>query len=459
MKFLKIGLFGLLFIPTNYLFSMELEDTHRNEVEMKEMDASNHLHPLSYDIFYSILEHYLSGVQDDEPKLYQACQKLLITSKRFTAPVLYFLEKKFESKKLSKLHIAVQLNALHWIRDYIAWLKNNLEDTTEIKKIVSCVDADGHTPLLYAVLNCNKEIANLLIDNGAKFYRITKSNNWWSNSGKWGVNRQSPDSAYYDFLDDLCGSGRAQIAEYFDPNLDLVAKLGEQVVNNLMKLTSAKNLYFKTKLFQLIHQDLNPVSNALLIKNYLKNKLVNVNDIHFSKFVKCSPLMAAALELKHRAMKILIDNGAAVNLQDDNGDTALFCAFVGYNGSARSKADWDNYFETVGLLLERGAAIDVKNKQNLTIIDLLFGYGCNQLGLYAVSFLHVKLLRAIKNNDLEEVKYRVGQGADVKFQNANGDTVLHLAMLMGNQEIIVYLIAQGADVNIKNAQGLAPFEL
>lgn len=67
--------------------------------------------------------------------------------------------------------------------------------------------------------------------------------------------------------------------------------------------------------------------------------------------------------------------------------------------------------------------------------------------------LNDEMIRAAKNGDFEEVKKKVGKGADVNafytkiIDCLPGETALMYAALNGHNEIVRYLISNGADVN------------
>lgn len=60
---------------------------------------------------------------------------------------------------------------------------------------------------------------------------------------------------------------------------------------------------------------------------------------------------------------------------------------------------------------------------------------------------------AIKNSDLEIVKFLVEKGADIEHREIQGRTPLYYASSRGCLEITEYLISLGADVNARTAMG------
>ncbi|PIF04933.1 MAG: hypothetical protein CSA86_00055 [Arcobacter sp.] len=54
---------------------------------------------------------------------------------------------------------------------------------------------------------------------------------------------------------------------------------------------------------------------------------------------------------------------------------------------------------------------------------------------------------AVRANDLETVRFLVGQGIDVNSKNINGSTALHIAVELNEYEISKFLVENGASVN------------
>ncbi len=73
----------------------------------------------------------------------------------------------------------------------------------------------------------------------------------------------------------------------------------------------------------------------------------------------------------------------------------------------------------------------------------------NQAGLSA---LHV----AIKMGDLKIAKILLENGADINFQDNNGNTPLILAIKKKDLELVSFVVLQGADVNLANNEGITP---
>jgi len=76
-----------------------------------------------------------------------------------------------------------------------------------------------------------------------------------------------------------------------------------------------------------------------------------------------TPLQLAVINKSKHVFDVLLNNGAEVNLQDEDGNVALFQAVIGYRGD-------DGYF--IQTLISNGANIDVLNNYGVTPKSLSF---------------------------------------------------------------------------------------
>lgn len=143
---------------------------------------------------------------------------------------------------------------------------------------------------------------------------------------------------------------------------------------------------------------------------------------HFRVYIKAyegfyTDLTAAARDGDTDAVQKLLQQGADVNEQTEDGWTALMRA-----------AD-EGHTEIVQILLEAGARVDAKRKTGETA------------------------LMAASRGNAEVVQILIKAGADVNAQNKWGKTALMSAVIKGYAEIVQILLEAGADVNVKNNDG------
>ena len=130
-------------------------------------------------------------------------------------------------------------------------------------------------------------------------------------------------------------------------------------------------------------------------------------------------LMRACESNRKKIVKILIENDANVNAQDERGKTAIMVAFEEGNK------------EIVNALLAAGADVNIKDKNGTTL-----------------------LMAACEKGDLDLVNAFIDAKADVNVQDENGKTALMIACEKGNKDIVNALIKAGSDIKIKDNKGV-----
>jgi ankyrin repeat protein len=178
--------------------------------------------------------------------------------------------------------------------------------------------------------------------------------------------------------------------------------------------------------------------------------------------VASSPDAMTAYEDENlKIIKLLIDKGANVNTEDNNGKTALLWTLQ--NG----------YFKSAKLLIDNNADVNIRDttlmeaykNNHYNLLELIVDdvniekvncktaesplmkacRGCN--------FYDCKTEAMIHFDDPEIFKLLIDKGADVNTKDEFGNTAL---MQVNNPEIAKLLIDKGADVNAKNKYGTTP---
>ena len=235
---------------------------------------------------------------------------------------------------------------------------------------VSSRDHEGNDALLHSSARCNIHKANILIRNGTDINTENdKGESAIIKAIKYEYKKPEEKIAYIKFLldngADIQHRDKQNITAYV-----ISKEMGHDDIANFLINKGAIAEDFK----------INPdcIVQALINKEYARaKKMINKDiDLNFL-FSDFSPLMCSTDNID--IMKLLIGNGADVNLKNKMNMTALTIAVI------------SNKIEAVKLLLDNGAEIDIpstindktpmmfaKENQNKEIIELLQEYSKNK---------------------------------------------------------------------------------
>ena len=186
----------------------------------------------------------------------------------------------------------------------------------------------------------------------------------------------------------------------------------------------------------------------------------------------------------HEYVKLLTNRGVSVNVQDCDGETAVFkAADLGFEvcmdalikagadvnvksksgETALMKAVENTQCECVELLIKAGGNVNNVTPSGLTILMLAAAKGNKgivELLLNAGANLHASdyygccaLEKAAIEGNNECVDLIIRAGADVNKHSLNGYTPLMFAVMSCDPDIIKYLVSVGADVNAVDNAG------
>ena len=163
-------------------------------------------------------------------------------------------------------------------------------------------------------------------------------------------------------------------------------------------------------------------SSCLIVKQLI-NRGANINAVTNDE--KLTPLMLACKNKNVSVVNCLLQNGANVVLTSDNGWTALHFVVDEFNDSS----------EILRSLLDNGADVNARSIDNET-----------------------PLMVASQSSDVETVTLLIEQGAYVDLQDEKDNTALHNAVSRKTEEIVGTLLNAGAS-NLCNSQGMTPLLL
>lgn len=251
------------------------------------------------------------------------------------------------------------------------------------------------TALFYAAANGNEEFVRLLLQKGTEIKVLEHNNNIFS--PRYEVIHETPD--------EFC---EALVEFILKEGVDLVLEYDQQ--------------QFTALRWAVVTED----------KALITILLVKGANVRFRTYVwyGTGPLHAAVVKTKPAIVNFLLDNGFDIETKDFQGYTALQIA-------AQNRVINDQGQAMIMLLLSRGAAVSVLDKNRKTILHQaarFHGWG----GV-------IKLL--------------IKKGIPVNARDNNGATALHVAAASGHVDIVSALLEAGADASLEDYDEDAPLHL
>jgi cytohesin len=337
-------------------------------------------------------------------------------------------------------NVAITGDAEDLFADYFVVIDAiNRGDLNRIKELVS-KGADvnarvgGVTPLLYAAVRGQKEIAEFLISKGSD------------------VNVE----------DDLDEGGRTALMHATLNGhveiVDLLISKGADI--------DAKSREGKTALLYALWNKKKEITSLLILRGA---------DINAKDKLGNTPLIYALIHKETEIARLLISKGADVNIENSEGNTPLIIA-ISYGNKAM-----------VEFLLSNGAEINHRGRHGETPLLTAFSEGRKEISELleskgAISAIDSKgpggktsLMRAAEWGRLDSAELLIRKGANVNARDYDGRTPLMFTVMRGEKNIAVdaegkipsqdfaeltrrrqvaeLLLLKGADVNAKDYDG------
>ena len=228
-----------------------------------------------------------------------------------------------------------------------------------------------------------------------------------------------------------------------------------------------------------------------LLSCLIENKL----DVNALSNDNCTPLMIASENNHLNAVSFLIEHGANIDLQDENGYTAVHYA-VGNdcnscdvlscllkNGANVDAGTNNNYtplmvasdcgnVDVVNFLIQHGADIQLRDKDGKTALHYAVHHKCTSFDVLSSLIKNGGDIDACRNDNctplmiaccwghVNVVAFLIERGANIDLQDKNGDTALHYAVRgLGNSTEIVYTLMSVGASQLCNNKGLTPLLL
>ena len=206
-----------------------------------------------------------------------------------------------------------------------------------------------------------------------------------------------------------------------------------------------------------------------------------------------TPLYVAVDRGREQSARLLINAGADINISDNNQWTALhWAAYYGYikivdalihvpnvNLNSRNEQGYtplhvavmSGMKESVRLLIEVGADINITNNNQWTALHRAAYYGYNNIVDMLIHTPHVNvnlrneygqtpLYVAVDRGREQSARLLIDAGADIKISNHKQRTALHLAASNGHSSIVGELIkVPHLNLNVRNENGQTPLHV
>ena len=231
----------------------------------------------------------------------------------------------------------------------------------------------------------------------------------------------------------------------------------DRIVKLRNEIDEIQNKYFNTvsttirEVHNLLKNDKSEIRQIIdLMKNIPKDDLLQyfimfphyLNKFYMDRSYHCKSLLQYVViysrnrDPQHNLLKILIEVGANLDLQNKYKWTALMYA--------AEKSNKCSSVETLKILIKAGASLDLQNKDGWTALMLAARY-------------------SNKCSSVETVKILIAADANLNLQNKDGWTALMLAARYYNttstEKTVRILIEAGANLNLQNKDKKTAYQL
>ena len=290
-------------------------------------------------------------------------------------------------------------------KDYLSLALLFIENGLQIDKL----DENGKTTLQKEIENKNFTNADFLIKCGADV-NITDEDN-----RNMIYNEILKGYSNYKMIDFLVSHGA---------NIDIRDIDEKSIVDRIVELIAiSKNLKKLTP--HLVNVFKEGENYDILLKKVLTCK----PNINIPRLDGTNVLFDLLLYNDFETLKLIINYGINLNVQDKNGRTAL--AYMVEDGlNIKDKKDKESFLERLVNFLKYRVSVDVQDNEGRTVVH-----------------------KAVIANDITVVEKLLTKKANLNIKDIHGRTALHHTQWKGNFQIARWLIAAGADINLPDNSG------
>ena len=174
-------------------------------------------------------------------------------------------------------------------------------------------------------------------------------------------------------------------------------------------------------------------------------------------------LMMAAIRGFYTMSNILVGNGVGINRQDYDGQTALhFALNIGYG-------EKDIREKIIRLLLDNGADVNIRNNNGCDIlmsavindlpadeIEMILNNGANMMTVDRNN--NIPWMQAVTSSNIAIMKVLLDHGMDIDNQDSRGVTALIRSTVVKKNDVVEFLLEKGANPNIKTNMGFTAMD-
>ena len=279
---------------------------------------------------------------------------------------------------------------------------------------------------------------------------------------KVNINVQDEEKGYTPLINAIRGRKIETVKILLEHNAD-VTKIKSNNGRNAFFWAAALDELEMLKLFEKYNPDFNTVDNdgatALFYASEIETMdylIKNGIDVNKKDITGRTPLIQHSLAYENQDhVKFLLEKGADINAQDNEGVTTLMFAVQ------------TDKTKIIDICLSEKADINIKDNEGKTaLFHTISSFGIlenvkamteNMFGDYAKTDYIKNYMNQKKMEETDTairlIKLLVSNGADINAQDNKGNTLLMYAIALRNEPLINEILKLNPDVNIKNKEG------